>query len=127
MHVLLPLLPQMSRKAVFSGQGFLGSTARISPFEEFEGGLNFRTLQPNGLLFYHKEGVLNKGNRVPPLVHRQPLLTIPPRLLQPDELSIGLENGGVVMTCQGTRVKSHRRQYNDGRTHFLVAWVNRQK
>lgn len=50
----------MSRKAVFSGEGFLGSTARISPFDEFEGGLNFRTLQPSGLLFYHNEGVLNK-------------------------------------------------------------------
>lgn len=91
----------MSRKAVFSGQGFLGSTARISPFDEFEGGLNFRTLQSSGLLFYHNEG--------------------------PDELSIGLENGAVVMTCRGTRVKSHKKQYNDGRTHFLVAWVNRQK
>lgn len=52
-------LPQMSRKAVFSGEGFLGSTARISPFDEFEGGLNFRTLQPSGLLFYHNEGVFN--------------------------------------------------------------------
>lgn len=50
----------MSRKAVFSGEGFLGSTARISPFDEFEGGLNFRTLLPSGLLFYHNEGVLNK-------------------------------------------------------------------
>lgn len=69
MHVLFPLLPQMSRKAVFSGEGFLKATAKISPFEEFEGGLNFRTLQPNGLLFYHKEGVLNKGNRVLLLVH----------------------------------------------------------
>lgn len=50
----------MSRKAVFSGEGFLGSTARISPFNEFEGGLNFRTLQPSGLLFYHSEGVSNE-------------------------------------------------------------------
>lgn len=55
----------MSRKAVFSGDGFLGSTARISPFDEFEGGLNFRTLQPSGLLFYHNEGVLNRDRCVP--------------------------------------------------------------
>lgn len=63
------------------------------------------------------------------MARRYPLLTFPapPRLLQPDELSIGLENGAVVMTCRGTRVKSHKKQYNDGRTHFLVAWVNRQK
>lgn len=48
----------MSRKAVFSGEGYLASTAKISPFDNFEGGLNFRTLQPTGLLFYHSEGVL---------------------------------------------------------------------
>lgn len=48
---------QMSRKAYFSGKSYLGSTAKISPFDNFEGGLNFRTLQPSGLLFYHNEGV----------------------------------------------------------------------
>nr|XP_046229380.1 laminin subunit alpha-4 [Scatophagus argus] len=91
----------MSRKAYFTGEGYLGSTGKISPFDNFEGGLNFRSLQPNGLLFFHSEGS--------------------------DEFSISLENGAVVLNCRGTRVKSHKKQYNDGRTHFLVASVNSQK
>ncbi|XP_073348955.1 laminin subunit alpha-4 [Pagrus major] len=91
----------MSREAYFTGESYLGSTAKISPFDNFEGGLNFRTLQPSGLLFYHSEGS--------------------------DEFSISLENGAVVLNCRGTRVKSLKKQYNDGRTHFLVASVNNQK
>lgn len=91
----------MSRKAYFTGESFLGSTARISPFDSFEGGLNFRTLQPGGLLFYHREG--------------------------PDEFSIALENGGVVLNNRGAKVKSQKKQYNDGRTHFLVATINNLK
>ncbi|KAL6096213.1 lama4 [Pungitius sinensis] len=91
----------MSRRAYFTGESYLGSTAKISPFSNFEGGLNFRTLQPVGLLFY-----LNEGS---------------------DEFSISLENGAVVLNSRGTRVKSHKKQYNDGRTHFLVASVNNQK
>ncbi|XP_031717419.1 laminin subunit alpha-4 [Anarrhichthys ocellatus] len=91
----------MSRKAYFTGESYLGSTAKISPFDSFEGGLNFRTLQPGGLLFYLSEGS--------------------------DEFSISLENGAVVLNSRGTRVKSHKKQYNDGRTHFLVASVNNQK
>ncbi|XP_028253494.1 laminin subunit alpha-4 [Parambassis ranga] len=91
----------MSHKAYFSGESYLGSTAKISPFDTFEGGLNFRTLQPSGLLFYHREGT--------------------------DEFSISLENGGVVLNNRGTKVKSHKKQYNDGRTHFLMASVNNQK
>lgn len=91
----------MSRKAYFTGESYLGSTAKISFFDNFEGGLNFRTLQPSGLLLYHSEGS--------------------------DELSISLENGAVVLNTRGTRVKSHKKQYNDGRTHFLVASVNNLK
>nr|XP_057924407.1 laminin subunit alpha-4 [Doryrhamphus excisus] len=87
-----------SHKAYFTGESYLGSSAKISPFDNFEGGLNFKTLQPNGLLLYHEEG--------------------------PDEFSISLENGAVVMNTRGTRVKSHKKQYNDGRTHFLLASVN---
>ncbi|XP_068198931.1 laminin subunit alpha-4 isoform X2 [Antennarius striatus] len=90
----------MSRKAYFNGESYLGSTAKFSPFNNFEGGLNFRTLQPNGLLFYHSEGS--------------------------DEFSISLENGAVVLNCRGTRVKSNKKHYSDGRTHFLVASVNNQ-
>ncbi|XP_064196061.1 laminin subunit alpha-4 [Anguilla rostrata] len=91
----------MSRKAYFIGDGFLGSSAKISPFDTFEGGLNFRTLEPNGLLFYHNEGA--------------------------DEFSISLENGAVVLNSRSTKVKSHKKHYNDGRTHFLVASVTKQK
>uniref|UniRef100_A0A669EKU7 Laminin, alpha 4 n=1 Tax=Oreochromis niloticus TaxID=8128 RepID=A0A669EKU7_ORENI len=91
----------MSRKAYFSGKSYLGSTAKISPFDNFEGGLNFRTLQPSGLLFYHNEGS--------------------------DEFSISLENGAVVLNNRGVKVKSHKKQYNDGRSHFLLASVNNQK
>nr|XP_019947151.1 PREDICTED: laminin subunit alpha-4 [Paralichthys olivaceus] len=91
----------MSHKAYFTGESYLGSTGKISPCDSFEGGLNFRTLQPSGLLFYHSEGS--------------------------DEFSISLENGAVVMNTRGTRVKSHKKQYSDGRTHFLVASVNNQK
>ncbi|KAJ8270780.1 hypothetical protein GJAV_G00119200 [Gymnothorax javanicus] len=91
----------MSRKAYFIGDGFLGSSAKISPFDTFEGGLNFRTLEPNGLLFYHNEGA--------------------------DEFSISLENGAVVLNSRSTKVKSHKKHYNDGRTHFLVATVTKQK
>ncbi|XP_013999730.2 laminin subunit alpha-4 isoform X1 [Salmo salar] len=91
----------MSRKAYFTGESYLGSAAKISPFDTFEGGLNFRTLQPTGLLFYHSEGS--------------------------DEFTITLENGAVVLNSRGTRVKSQKKQYNDGITHFLVASVNNDK
>ncbi|CAL8315163.1 unnamed protein product [Merluccius merluccius] len=91
----------MSRRAYFTGHGFLGSTAKISPFDSFEGGLNFRTLSPSGLLFYHNEGK--------------------------EEFSIALDNGMVVLNAKGTKVKSHKKQYNDGRTHFLVATLNQNK
>uniref|UniRef100_A0AAZ3Q114 Laminin, alpha 4 n=1 Tax=Oncorhynchus tshawytscha TaxID=74940 RepID=A0AAZ3Q114_ONCTS len=91
----------MSRKAYFTGESYLGSAAKISPFDSFEGGLNFRTLQPTGLLFYHSEGS--------------------------EEFTITLENGAVVLNARGTRVKSQKKQYNDGITHFLVASVNNDK
>uniref|UniRef100_A0A672QHZ7 Laminin, alpha 4 n=1 Tax=Sinocyclocheilus grahami TaxID=75366 RepID=A0A672QHZ7_SINGR len=79
----------------------LSSTSKISPFQSFEGGLNFRTLQSNGLLFYHRDGL--------------------------DEFSLSVENGAVVLQSKGTRVRSHKKNYNDGRSHFLVASVTNQK
>ncbi|XP_054900576.1 laminin subunit alpha-4 [Poeciliopsis prolifica] len=91
----------MSREASFSGHSYLGSTAKISPFDNFEAGLNFRTLQPSGLLFYHAQGS--------------------------DEFSIALENGAVTLNHRGSKVKSQKKQYNDGRTHFLLASVNKQR
>ncbi|XP_062857822.1 laminin subunit alpha-4 isoform X2 [Trichomycterus rosablanca] len=90
----------MSRKAYFAGNGYLGSTAKISPFSSFEGGMNFKTLQPFGLLFYHQDGN--------------------------DEFSLSLENGAVVLHSKGTKVKSQRSNYHDGRPHFLVASVTKQ-
>lgn len=53
---------QMSHKAYFNGESFLGSAAKISPFEDFEGGFDFRTLQPSGLLFYHSSEVRPPGS-----------------------------------------------------------------
>ncbi|KAM9355320.1 laminin subunit alpha-4 [Pholidichthys leucotaenia] len=91
----------MSHKAYFRGESYLSSTAKISPFKNFEGGLTFRTMQPSGLLFYHSDGS--------------------------DEFSISLDNGAVVLNNRGTKVKSHRKQYSDGRAHFLLASVNNQK
>ncbi|XP_077567686.1 laminin subunit alpha-4 [Stigmatopora nigra] len=90
-----------SHEAHFIGESYLRSSAKISPFGNFEGGLNFKTYDSNGLLFYHTEGN--------------------------DELSISLENGAVVMNILGTRVKTHKKHYDDGRTHFLLASVNNQK
>lgn len=48
---------QMSRKAYFNGDSYIASSQKVSFFHGFEGGFNFRTLQPNGLLFYSAEGV----------------------------------------------------------------------
>ncbi|XP_060769481.1 laminin subunit alpha-4 [Neoarius graeffei] len=90
----------MSHKAYFTGDGYLSSTARISPFSSFEGGMSFRTIKPSGLLFYYRNGT--------------------------DEFSLSLENGAVVLLCRGTKVKS-KKQYSDGRSHFLVASINKQK
>uniref|UniRef100_A0AAY4BP01 Laminin subunit alpha 4 n=1 Tax=Denticeps clupeoides TaxID=299321 RepID=A0AAY4BP01_9TELE len=91
----------MSRQAYFNGESYLGFTAKISPFEAFEGGFNFRTVQSTGLMFYHSEG--------------------------PHEFLILLENGGVVLNSKGTKIKSHKKNYNDGRLHFLVATVTDAK
>uniref|UniRef100_A0A3Q3B6Z3 Laminin subunit alpha 4 n=1 Tax=Kryptolebias marmoratus TaxID=37003 RepID=A0A3Q3B6Z3_KRYMA len=91
----------MSREAHFTGESYLGSMAKISPFDSFEGGLNFRTLQPSGLLFYHSDGS--------------------------NEFSISLENGAVVLNNRGTKVKSQEKHYSDGGPHFLLASVNKKK
>lgn len=48
---------QISRRAYFNGQSFIASTHKISFFDGFEGGFNFQTFQPNGLLFYYASGV----------------------------------------------------------------------
>ncbi|XP_066554921.1 laminin subunit alpha-4 [Amia ocellicauda] len=91
----------MSRQAYFKGEGFLSSSAQISPFHNFEGGFNFRTLQSHGLLFFYTE--------------------------EADEFSISLENGAVVLTSKGTKLQSEKKLYNDGKSHFLVALVTPEK
>ncbi|XP_023665992.1 laminin subunit alpha-4 [Paramormyrops kingsleyae] len=91
----------MSHKAYFNGESFLGSAAKISPFEDFEGGFDFRTLQPSGLLFYHSS--------------------------EDHVFSISVDNGVVVLNCAGTEVKSNKKRYHDGRPHFLVASVTNRK
>ncbi|XP_060046586.1 laminin subunit alpha-4 isoform X2 [Erinaceus europaeus] len=88
----------ISRRAYFSGQSFIASTQKISFFDSFEGGFNFRTLQPNGLLFYYASGS--------------------------DVFSVALDNGTVIMDVNGIKVKSADKQYNDGHSHFIITSVS---
>ncbi|KFQ55287.1 Laminin subunit alpha-4, partial [Nestor notabilis] len=91
----------MSRKAYFNGESFIASSQKVSLFSEFEGGFNFRTLQPNGLLFYYSEGS--------------------------DVLSISMDRGAVVLNASGTKIQSPDRNYNDGKTHFIVTSVTPER
>lgn len=88
----------ISRRAYFNGQSFIASVQKISFFDGFEGGFNFRTLQPNGLLFYYSSGS--------------------------DVFSISLDNGTVTMNVKGIKVQSANKQYNDGLSHFIITSVS---
>lgn len=88
----------ISRRAYFNGQSFIASTQKISFFDGFEGGFNFRTLQPNGLLFYYASGS--------------------------DVFSVSLDNGTVIMDVKGIKVQSAKKQYNDGLSHFISTSVS---
>ncbi|XP_004673841.1 PREDICTED: laminin subunit alpha-4 isoform X2 [Condylura cristata] len=88
----------ISRRAYFNGQSFIASTQRISFFDGFEGGFNFRTLQPNGLLLYYASGS--------------------------DVFSISLDNGTVLMDVKGSKVQAADRQYHDGLPHLVIASVS---
>ncbi|KAI5943732.1 Laminin subunit alpha-4 [Manis javanica] len=88
----------ISRRAYFKGQSFIASIQKISFFDGFEGGFNFRTLQPNGLLFYYASGS--------------------------DMFSISLHNGTVIMDVKGIKVQSADKQYNDGLSHFIITSVS---
>ncbi|XP_042117995.1 laminin subunit alpha-4 isoform X1 [Peromyscus maniculatus bairdii] len=88
----------ISRRAYFNGQSFIASVQKISFFDGFEGGFNFRTLQPNGLLFYYASGS--------------------------DVFSISLDNGTVVMDVKGVKVKSADKQYHDGLSHFVITSIS---
>ncbi|KAJ1155102.1 hypothetical protein NDU88_007838 [Pleurodeles waltl] len=87
----------MSRRVYFNGESFIATNQKMTPFESFEGGFSFRTLQPNGILFYHADG--------------------------PNEFSIYLEDGDVVFRVKDVRVKSSVKPYNDGQDHFVIASV----
>uniref|UniRef100_A0A8C3TYF0 Laminin subunit alpha-4 n=1 Tax=Catharus ustulatus TaxID=91951 RepID=A0A8C3TYF0_CATUS len=91
----------MSRNAYFNGESFIASSQKVSLFNEFEGGFNFRTLQPSGLLFYYSEGS--------------------------DVLSISMERGAVVLNASGTKIQSPDRIYNDGKTHFIITSVTPER
>ncbi|KAK7835265.1 hypothetical protein U0070_017801, partial [Myodes glareolus] len=88
----------ISRRAYFNGQSFIASTQKISFFDGFEGGFNFRTLQPNGLLFYYASGT--------------------------DVFSVSLDNGTVVMEVKKIKVTSADSQYHDGLPHFVITSVS---
>ncbi|XP_067881643.1 laminin subunit alpha-4 [Heterodontus francisci] len=87
----------MSRMAYFNDEGFISSREKITPFSNFEGGFSFRTLQSNGLLFHYSEG--------------------------PDIFSLSLNNGTVIFKMKETTIRSTKKQYNDGRNHFIRATV----
>ncbi|XP_042526413.1 laminin subunit alpha-4 [Dipodomys spectabilis] len=88
----------ISRRAYFNGQSFISSAQKISFFDGFEGGFSFRTLQPNGLLFYYASGS--------------------------DVFSILLDNGTVVMDVKGIKVQLAEKQLNDGLAHFIITSIS---
>ncbi|KAM8953011.1 laminin subunit alpha-4 [Pelodytes ibericus] len=88
----------MSRRAYFNGQSFISSSQKLAPFDAFEGGFSFKTLQPSGLLLYHSEGN--------------------------DVFSISMDKGAVVLRIKDTKVQSQNTKYNDGHSHFIVATVS---
>lgn len=87
----------MSRMAYFNGEGFISSTEKITPFSNFEGGFNFRTIQSNGLLFHYNNGA--------------------------DVFSLALDNGTVIFKIKEKTMRSTMKQYNDGHNHFVRATV----
>uniref|UniRef100_A0A8D0C9K3 Laminin subunit alpha-4 n=1 Tax=Salvator merianae TaxID=96440 RepID=A0A8D0C9K3_SALMN len=91
----------MSRKAYFNGESYIASSQKISPFHGFEGGFNFRTLQPNGLLFYCAEGS--------------------------NVFSISMDKGAVVLNAKGLEVQTADRSYNDGKPHFVITSVSPER
>ncbi|XP_074846818.1 laminin subunit alpha-4 [Carettochelys insculpta] len=91
----------ISRKAYFNGESYISSSQKMSLFAEFEGGFSFRTLQPNGLLFYHAEG--------------------------PDTFSISINDGAVVLNAKGTEVQTKEKRYSDGKTHFIITSVSPER
>ncbi|XP_074043499.1 laminin subunit alpha-4 isoform X3 [Macrotis lagotis] len=88
----------ISRRAYFNGQGFIASSQKMSFFNAFEGGFNFRTLQPNGLLLYYAAGA--------------------------DIFSISMDKGTVILNVKGIKIQSTDKQYDDGQSHFIIASIS---
>ncbi|KAM3930337.1 laminin subunit alpha-4 [Leptodactylus fuscus] len=88
----------MSRSSYFNGQSFIASSQKLAPFDAFEGGFSFKTLQPSGLLLYHSDGT--------------------------DVFSVSMDKGAVILTVQDIKVQSKNKMYNDGHSHFIVASVS---
>ncbi|XP_075718406.1 laminin subunit alpha-4 [Rhinoderma darwinii] len=88
----------LSRSAYFNGQSFVASSQKLAPFDSFEGGFSFKTLQPSGLLLYHSDGA--------------------------DVFSLSMDKGAVVLTVKDIKVQSKNMLYNDGHNHFIVASVS---
>ncbi|XP_053163539.1 laminin subunit alpha-4 isoform X2 [Hemicordylus capensis] len=91
----------MSRKAYFNGESYIASSQKISLSHGFEGGFNFQTLQPNGLLFYCIE--------------------------ESDVLTITMDEGAVVLNAKGVKVQAADRSYNDGKAHFVITSVSPER
>ncbi|XP_063773222.1 laminin subunit alpha-4 [Pseudophryne corroboree] len=88
----------MSRRAYFNGQSYIASNQKLAPFDAYEGGFSFTTLQPSGLLLYHSEGA--------------------------DVFSVSIDKGFVVLTIKDIKVQSKNMHYNDGNSHYIVATVS---
>ncbi|XP_043917839.1 laminin subunit alpha-4 [Protopterus annectens] len=86
----------LSRSAYFNGESFIASDKPIYPFDTFEGGFTFRTLQPSGLLFSYGE--------------------------DSERFSISMAGGTIFFTTRGTNLQTFN-QYNDGQSHFVIASV----
>ncbi|XP_007432614.1 laminin subunit alpha-4 [Python bivittatus] len=91
----------MSRKVYFNGESYIASSQKISPFHAFEGGFNFRTLQPNGLLFYCAE--------------------------DSEVFSISMEKGNVVLNAKGVKVQTEDESFNDGKAHFVMTTISPER
>nr|XP_033792839.1 laminin subunit alpha-4 [Geotrypetes seraphini] len=88
----------MSRRAFFNGGSYIASSQKLSLSDAFEVGFSFRSLAASGLLLYHAE--------------------------KPEDFTIVLEEGAVVLFVMGTRVRSTGQHYNDGDNHFIVTHIS---
>lgn len=48
-------------------------------------------------------------------------------VFQSDVLSISMERGAVVLNASGTKIQSPDRNYNDGKTHFIITSVTPER